>query len=64
MVIGGMVKGAILGHPGATHAVEERRLGVGVGRAMFSERKTNRPICYPAGWLIPEKSAEFSESIC
>jgi hypothetical protein len=32
---------------------------------MFSERKTNRPICCPAGWLIiPEKSAEFSESIC
>eukprot|EP01047_Picozoa_sp_COSAG01_P036535 COSAG01_NODE_2856_length_6964_cov_15.382957_9_plen_40_part_00 len=31
---------------------------------MFSERKTNRPICCPAGcWLIPEKSAEFSESI-
>ena len=28
------------------------------------ERKTNRPICCPAGWLIPEKSAEFSESIC
>eukprot|EP01047_Picozoa_sp_COSAG01_P130005 COSAG01_NODE_59528_length_299_cov_29.355000_1_plen_27_part_10 len=27
---------------------------------MFSERKTNRPICCPAGWLIPEKSAEFS----
>eukprot|EP01047_Picozoa_sp_COSAG01_P054745 COSAG01_NODE_6018_length_3899_cov_14.690263_4_plen_32_part_00 len=31
---------------------------------MFSERKTNRPICCPDGWLIPEKSAEFSESIC
>eukprot|EP01047_Picozoa_sp_COSAG01_P028687 COSAG01_NODE_1937_length_8860_cov_72.309325_1_plen_28_part_10 len=28
---------------------------------MFSERKTNRPICCPAGWLIPSKSAEFSE---
>eukprot|EP01047_Picozoa_sp_COSAG01_P047336 COSAG01_NODE_4512_length_4964_cov_2.390545_1_plen_27_part_10 len=27
---------------------------------MFSERKTNQPICCPAGWLIPEKSAEFS----
>ena len=26
---------------------------------MFSERKTNRPICCPAGWLIPEKSAEY-----
>jgi hypothetical protein len=31
---------------------------------MFSEQKTNRPICFLAGWLIPEKSAEFSESIC
>jgi hypothetical protein len=33
-------------------------------RPVFLERKTNRPICCPAGWLIPEKSAEFSESIC
>jgi hypothetical protein len=31
---------------------------------VFLERKTNRPICCPAGWLIPEKSAEFRESIC
>eukprot|EP01047_Picozoa_sp_COSAG01_P032647 COSAG01_NODE_2369_length_7814_cov_22.805185_9_plen_44_part_00 len=36
MVIGGMVKGVILGHPGATHAVEERRLGVGVGRVQLN----------------------------
>eukprot|EP01047_Picozoa_sp_COSAG01_P023643 COSAG01_NODE_1437_length_10311_cov_11.678613_4_plen_66_part_00 len=35
MVIGGMVKGVILGHPGATHAVEERRLVVGVGRVQL-----------------------------
>eukprot|EP01047_Picozoa_sp_COSAG01_P043137 COSAG01_NODE_3813_length_5675_cov_25.731970_1_plen_85_part_00 len=35
MVVGGMVKGVILGHPGATHAVEERRLGVGVGRVQL-----------------------------
>ena len=33
-------------------------------RPVFLERKTNRPICCPAGWLIPEKSAEFRESIC
>eukprot|EP01047_Picozoa_sp_COSAG01_P140046 COSAG01_NODE_70909_length_257_cov_0.968354_1_plen_48_part_01 len=29
-------------------------------RAMFSELKTNRPICCRAGWLNPEKSTEFS----
>eukprot|EP01047_Picozoa_sp_COSAG01_P108734 COSAG01_NODE_37647_length_500_cov_7.905237_1_plen_67_part_00 len=28
MVIGGMAKGVILGHPGAAHAVEESRLVV------------------------------------
>eukprot|EP01047_Picozoa_sp_COSAG01_P105416 COSAG01_NODE_34633_length_544_cov_1.276404_1_plen_29_part_01 len=29
MVIGGMAKGVILGHPGTAHAVEESRLVVG-----------------------------------
>ena len=50
--------------PGAAAGRSTPLLGALPRRAMFSERKTNRPICYPAGWLIPEKSAEFSESIC
>ena len=35
MVIGGMAKGVILGHPGTAHAVEESRLVVGVGRVQL-----------------------------
>ena len=35
MIIGGMAMDMILGHPGTAHAVEESRLGVGVGRVQL-----------------------------